>query len=222
MRISNKVFIFVTSIKRKMAELNLILSKEEQKFQEYLNYLKILAEPTPPKATLISNKGERHASILMGALLNHTEKCLKMYCTGLTPTILHGEGEECTAYWRVFIDFFEKTVDHFGNGSVQILVQSKAWENYPPFEVVKNAMKQYPNKIEIKVENSKSREIVNNYWGKDDSINFSIYDKNAYRLEYEPSKHKAIASFFDPRISNELTLVFDKMFVLADKYVCPS
>ena len=201
-----------------MAELKLELSKEEQKYQDYFEYLKDLAATEPPQTTLISNKGEHHASILLGALLCHTERGLKMYCTGLTPTILHKEGENSTAYWTVFQDFFNNKVGQFKDDQIKILVQSKEWENCAPFKIVKESIKKYPKKIEIKVENAKSKCIVKNYWGKDESINFSIYDGKAYRLEYEPKQHKAIASFNDKKISKELTDVFDEMFKVADEY----
>lgn len=204
-----------------MAELNLELSKEEQKLEGFLNYLKELAAPDPPQATLISNKGHLHASILLGALLCHTEHSLKMYCTGLTPAILHGdeEGEENTgtAYWKVFQDFFNTRVGQL-DGQIKILVQSKEWENCPPFKIVIASMLKYPQKIEVKVENVESRKVVTKYWGKNESINFSIYDGKAYRLEYEPKPHIAIASFNDEKMSKELTGVFDDMFKVADKY----
>ena len=202
-----------------MAELDLVLSKEEQKFQEYLNYLKELAAPTPPKTTLISNKGEHHASILMGALMCHTEHSLKMYCMGLTPTILHaGEDEnESTAYWTVFQNFFNRGIEQI-DGNVQIIVQKTDWEKCRPFEIVRESLQHHQGKIKIKVENDLSREVVNSYWGKKEAINFSIYDDVAYRLEYEPEQHKAIASFNDRAISKELSSVFDKMFAVADNY----
>lgn len=202
-----------------MAELNLTLSKEELKFQEYLNYLKELAAPNPPKSTLISNKGEHHASILMGALLCHTEHNLRMYCMGLTPTILHdgGEANDSTAYWNEFKSFFSNKVNQL-DGKIQILVQKKDWENCEPFNIVRESCQKHQGKIEIKVENTSSREVVNTYWGKDDPINFSIYDNVAYRLEFDPEQHKAIASFNDSVISTELSSVFDKMFEKADCY----
>lgn len=203
-----------------MAELNLELSKEENKLVEYLNYLKELAKNDPPKATLISNKGELHASILLGSLLYLTKNKLKMYCTGLTPSLLHGnEGnDDSTAYWKVFQEFFNNRVGNFKDDHIEILVQSKQWENDPPFEVVRKSMREHPQKIKVKVENENSRKVVRDYWGKNESINFSIYDDNAYRLEYEPKQHIAIASLYDKKMNQELTNVFDNMYKVADEY----
>lgn len=201
-----------------MAELRLELSKEEQRYADYLKYLQSLAAPESPLPTSISNKGKHHASILMGALLYHTETRLRMYCTGLTPTILHGNEDDSTAYWRVFQDFFQNRVANFGNNTIKIIVQSRKWENDLPFNVLKKSIQQYPGKIEVRVENSQSKKIVNKYWGKDESINFSVFDNTAYRLEYEPGQHIAIASFNDVKVCNELITVFDDMFRVADKF----
>ncbi len=200
------------------------LEKQEEKdLQYYREYLDGLAKKNPVSSEIFSNKGKVHASILMATLLINTEHRLDMYCQGLRPGILCGKDENDEdgyrgAYWKAFKDFFNTSIKSgaFGKESVRILIQDEQWINNMPFKVVGKALRDNvtKDKVIVKIISSQARDLIEQSLGKKENTNynFSIYDDNAFRLEYEPDDYLAIGSFNDPSWCNLLREMFNYAF----------
>jgi hypothetical protein len=202
-----------------------LIREEEKNNSSYQRYLDGLASTNPPSTEIFSNKGEAHASILMATLIANTEHNLDMYCTGLRPGILCGEGDDGFkgAYWEEFQHFFNETIksDAFGDESVRILVQTTEWIDNPPFGVVSNALNDPVTRDKIKVklisEESKGQieKILGKQKGENGNYNFAIFDRKAFRLEYEADSYRALGSFNSPSWTRILTNMFNVAFIKA-------
>lgn len=201
-----------------------LIREEEKAIIQYKEYLDKLADQNPPSSDIFSNKGEPHASVLMGTLMSRTKERLDMYCTGLRPGILCGKNEGDHegwegAYWQEFKKFFQETIksEKFGNESIRILIQTKKYLEYAPFRVVRDALNDEATENKIKVhlisEESK-RKIEKALGGSEEKpqINFAIFDGCAFRLEYESDSYRALGSFNAPSWKDILTNIFNAAF----------
>lgn len=214
------VYLFFNNMSEKRSVK--LIRDEEKNISSYQKYLDELASENPPSTEIFSNKGEAHASILMATLIANTEHYLDMYCTGLRPGILCGEGDDGFkgAYWDEFQRFFNETIvsEAFVDESVRILVQREDWLYNPPFGVVGNALRNpaTQNKIKVKLISKESKEqiekILGNPKGENGNYNFAIFDRKAFRLEYEADSYRALGSFNSPSWTKILTNMFNVAF----------
>ncbi len=216
-----RVYLFFNNMSEKRSVK--LIRDEEKNISSYQKYLDELASKNPPSTEIFSNKGEAHASILMATLIANTEHYLDMYCTGLRPGILCGKDDDKGfegAYWEEFQRFFKETIrsEEFKDESVRILVQRKDWLSYPPFDVVGSALRDpaTTNKIKVKLISDKSKEQIERILGKqkgeNGNYNFAIFDRKAFRLEYEADSYRALGSFNSPSWSDLLTDMFNKAY----------
>jgi hypothetical protein len=215
-------------------ENKLLITDGEKELSYYLDYLQNLE--TQKSDEIFSNEGDAHASILMGKLLEGTQKSLLMYCCGLRPGILCGKDEQQDkkngggyrgSYWKVFKKFF--TDDEIYNKKVKILIQTKEYTNNLPFKIVKDSLKKN-NNIEVKKIDDKWKNFIDifldaivppniyeynkqrNLGSGKSKYNFSVFDKERFRLEYDIDSYKAIGSFNSKSWCDILTALFDKAF----------
>lgn len=202
-----------------------LIREEEQKLSFYRDYLHDLVGKRQSK--IFTNKGEAHASILMATLIANTKRNLDMYCTGLRPGILCGVDENDPvgfrgSYWSEFQRFFSKTIlsPNFKGGSIRILVQTKDHFDKAPFRVVSEALNNLITKHKIKVAliDPKSKKRIETILGKLDNdnpevnYNFSIFDNEFFRLEYEANSYRALGSFNSPSWCEILSCMFEIAF----------
>ena len=208
---------------KKSAEL---IKDTEKALKLYQDYLDGLARKNPVSSEIFSNKGVDHASILMATLLANTDHLMDMYCQGLRPGILCGvkEGDNKGAegaYWHEFKKFFQERIksNDFTNGSIRILIQKKDWIQNAPFRIIGEALadSSINEKIQIKIISDEARFGIEKALGqaKDVNYNFSIYDRKAFRLEYEPDNYRALGSFNSPSWCSLLLELFNNAFATA-------
>lgn len=207
-----------------MSEELELVTEDEKKLSYYREYLLKLKREQSNE--IFTNKGEAHASILMGTLLESTRKSLSMYCVGLRPGILCGRLEEQGNengyqgfYWKVFKHFFTETIkeERFKEESIKILIQDDKYLQYQPFKIVKNAYDcpETKRKIVVKKITESCESRIKKILGGDEStdkFNFSVFDDDKFRLEYDPDNYMAIGSFNDKSWNKILKQLFDEAF----------
>lgn len=176
----------------------------EKILKEYQEYLERLAAENSEE--IFTNAGIEHASVLMATMFKNTQCRIRMYSTGLRPNLITTE-----PYFEEFKKFFNNMTDK----DVSIMVEELSAIDALPFTIVKSAMRKFPDKIKVRLIKPEDRAKINEELGFE-HCNFTIFDGQRFRLEYEPSEYKAIGSFNHNDWAERLIALYDNAFNSGD------
>ena len=179
---------------------------EEFNIEYYQDFLDKMASSA--NSDVLSNKGVAHASLLSATLLRNTNNSLLMY-TDFRPDLLCGKRERSGQgfegiYWYEFKKFFKERLKSgcFRPESVKIILKNDDYIDNEPIRIISEALNcaETCDKIVIYKATPAARaqveEILGRQEDKEEShYDFSVYDTNMFRLEFEADTYKSLASF---------------------------
>jgi hypothetical protein len=149
---------------------------------------------------IIHNVGVEHASIVLGNIFSSSEKIVRVFSGKMSNEVTSNK-----YYLQHLKNYIYQT-----NGHIKILLNDSAEpdEESEAISFIKNLPDEIRNRVEIRY----STESV--YLGDDKSkkIHFATGDKSIFRIETDPSNHKAYASFNNSEVTADLIRVFDDLF----------
>lgn len=172
--------------------------------RRYVEYIERLAREKSPE--IFTNGGIEYASQLMAVLFKNTEKEARIFCQGFKPTLI-----TTSPYWEELQKYLNDK-----NKSLKVLVESGDYANEAPVALLKEKRaERNDDSIQIRVVSEQNRKKI--YEGFDGKpCNFSIFDDNKFRFEYEPSGYRAFGSFNHPSNAKYLIRLFDEIFSESD------
>ena len=182
--------------KRLMNDEALVAESGNSKLDNYKAYLDSLAKNN--SSDIFTNGGWDHAAILLSKLINYTETEIRMFC------------EELKITESIFIEALD---EYLQNGKTIKLLLQKVPSNNRSYDLLKKYQQDRNNDtIKIKQINEDGRSVSSLF----SSFNFSVFDRNKFRLEIEPKEFKALGSFNSPDSAMPLLNIFDKAFDKSD------
>lgn len=177
------------------------MENQQSVLDVYKAYLEELARTN--SSDLFSNGGKEHASILMSVLFNSAQKIVRMYCNGFKPDLIRTE-----PYWSTLNKFLEDK-----NKILLVLVETKDFLNAEPLQLLKKikSLRQNRETIIVKLIQAKDKDAISSHFDSE-HCNFSVFDDNKFRFEYDPEDFKAIGSFNRKEICDKLIPLFDNAF----------
>lgn len=126
-----------------------------------------------------------------------------MFCEGFKPDLITS-----TAYWDALEKYLRET-----DRTLHILVNSDSYIKDRPLQAVFEEQKRrgYDGTIQVRLIDDNGREAIKGQFNGALN-NFSVFDDNMYRLEYEPSEYKAFGSFNNPEDAKLLLDLFNSVF----------
>ena len=174
-----------------------------ESLDEYRTYLENLAAQKSP--TLFSNGGKDYASILMSILLKNTTHSVHMFCEGFKPDLIKQHD-----YWEALTEYLNQK-----DKELHVIVNTNSYCDQLPLQTLFNVQRARGNdSIQVRLISEEGREKIKKQFNGALN-NFAVFDKNMYRLEYEPSDYKAFGSFNDPKDSELLLNLFNEVFNLS-------
>lgn len=167
----------------------------EQEAKEYRDYLEKLAKCKSSK--MFSNGGKEHAVVLYSVLLNHTKEKARFFCEGCMSVIW-----QHPVFRSALADALRK--DKF---SVDILRKYRT-DVYPDFSWLPEHLRE---KIDVRTVTESGLERINDHFHTT-SCNFSVFDKEKFRFEYDVENYKAYGSFNEESIAGSMVSLFERCF----------
>lgn len=165
----------------------------EKEAKEYREYLEKLASQKSKK--MFSNGGKDHAVVLYSVLLQHTSLKARFFCEGGMSEI-----------WQHPV-FKKALVDALRKEDFEVCVLTRL-HTTPNFSWLPDDLKK---KITIKVASEANILKINEHF-QTDSCNFSVFDKDMFRFEYDVMNYKAYGSFNEESVGNSMVSLFDECF----------
>ena len=179
---------------------------------------------------IIPNGGLPYAAILMGVMFKHCRGMARIYCHGFKPELV------CELpFWTEFCDYIRNP-----KNCLYALVDSTEWINERPMKLLKQLKEErsitehvieYKRRKEgkgnkkvkkekdiiipdtsiiVKQIHPDSAKMIAKRYGE--SIHFSVFDNEKFRYEYDSENYKAYGSFNQPKSSQTLIELFDRIF----------
>ncbi len=165
----------------------------EKEAKEYREYLEKLA--SVKSAEMFSNGGRDHAVVLYSVLLENACLHARFFCeSGMSAIWTHPTFKSALVNALRKADF-----------KVDVLTRNQA---EPDFEWLPAELK---NKVRVKTISKEKLGIINSHF-KTDSCNFSVFDNEMFRFEYDVVNFKAYGSFNEPAIGQSMVALFDDCF----------
>lgn len=165
----------------------------EKEAREYREYLERLAKDKSPK--MFSNGGKDHAVVLYSVLLEHTNDIARFYCEGGT-SVIWRDPEFKSAIAKAL----EKT-----DFEIKILTRNAS---VPDFSWLPEASR---NRIVVKSATQAGISQINSHF-QTSLCNFSVFDTEKFRFEYDVENYKAYGSFNEETVGISMTNLFDQCF----------
>ncbi len=147
---------------------------------------------------MFSNGGKEHAVVLYTVLLQHTHFQARFFCEGGTSYIwCH------PAFRSALTDALKKE-----NFEVKILTRT---DTEPDFTWLPESLRQ---KITVKKATGGGIDKINKHF-LTDSCNFSVFDREMFRFEYDVERYKAYGSFNEETVGESMVTLFDNCFEAA-------
>jgi len=151
-----------------------------------------------------TNKGEKHASIVVANLIKTTDKVLRIYSGEMSRNVAND------SYLIKMLNIFLES----GKELYLIL------DTMPNEEEISESLKQIISsennplrKVKIKIdENNKFKEHVSKVFTDELSHHFMLSDDLSYRIEIDAEEYKAICNFNDKETVKVLQNIFDTFF----------
>lgn len=165
----------------------------EKEAKDYREYLERLA--SQKSAKMFSNGGKDHAIVLYSVLLAHTKLKARFFCEGAMSEIWQSQ-----TFRNSLVDALRR-VDF----SVEILTRNDA---EPDFSWLPGELR---DKVKISRVTDNNLEIINKHF-QTNSCNFSVFDTEMFRYEYDVQNFKAYGSFNEPEVAQSMIELFDRCF----------
>lgn len=166
-------------------------------------YKEVLEEMAKTRSTQpFTNKGKEYASILMSVLFQHTEQRVRMFAYGFRPILI-----KTSPYWETLKKYINDT-----DKQIEVLVETNEYVADEPMQLLAKAKERGRKNISVKLITEKQKEEIQTKMSPYTHCNFSVFDDNMYRMEFEPEDFKAFGSFNDPAECQKLITLFDKAF----------
>lgn len=166
----------------------------EKQAKEYKDYLESLAINN--SSEMFYNSGKDHAVVLYGVLLKHARLTARFFCEGCMSPI-----------WSdlTFRDAFVDALRREGF-SVKILTHKNC---SPDFSWLPQELQ---DKIELKPASEEALKDIFSHF-KTSSCNFSVFDSEMFRYEYDVENFKAYGNFNDSEIAGSMINLFDRCYL---------
>lgn len=168
----------------------------EQEAKEYREYLEELARDKSSK--MFSNGGMEHAVVLYSVLLKHTKMKARFFCEGGMSVIW-----QHPVFRSALVDALRKD-DEF---RVYILRRHRT-DVSPDFSWLPEHLRE---KIEVRTVTESGLERINEHFHTT-SCNFSVFDNEKFRFEYDVENYKAYGSFNEASVGESMISLFDDCF----------
>lgn len=165
----------------------------EQEAREYKEYLENLAATKSDQ--MFSNGGKDHAVVLYSVLLNHANLSARFFCECAESEIWQNK-----IFRTALVNALRKA-----DFQVKILVRQN---NKPDFEWLPKELKE---RVKVKIITEENLNKINNHFCTD-SCNFSVFDHDMFRFEYDVVGYKAYGSFNGPDAGESMAKLFDECF----------
>lgn len=167
---------------------------------EYKAYLESLARSCSPD--LITNGGKEFASVLMSVLLANTGNVVRMYCSGFKPDLITTQ-----PYWNALRKYLIEGKE------IRVLCETDVAKDDLPMQLLRleKEKRKHKESIVVKLITEEDRRKICESVAEE-HCNFSVFDGNKFRFEYEPEDYKAFGSFNRPDTCRFLTNLFDSSF----------
>ena len=162
--------------------------------KDYESYNNELAEGDG-KNELFYNSNERHASIVLRALVKNAKRYIKIVCDSMCTDVSNN---------REYLDLLERFLQGSADRSIKILFvrYDSHFRDLP----IAALLRKYNRQVEIR-----SREGVDvNFDGK--PVHFTMADDKAFRIETDIKAKMAFGNFNNPEQASVLNRVFDRFF----------
>ena len=177
---------------------------QEEMLEEYREYLLELANNKSEE--IFTNGGLSHASILMSVLLSQTNNKACFFSEGFSSEVIR------EPYLSALKSLLNKK-----NIEIKILLESDAYINENPMALIRHerdCRTKEQGAIEVRLIKEEDKKHIYNEL-KCERCNFSVFDQNMCRFEYDPQYFKAYGSFNNTANSKFLCNLFDKAFQAA-------
>lgn len=158
--------------------------------QEYRKSLEALSKENSP--LIISNSGKEHAVVLYSMLLDASCKSVRIFCQSGNSAVWHDP---------VFRNSMENFLEKHDSELMVLTAHEPALDSYWT-EKVNVSAKQ--------ISNHKKEMIYDHFRNR--NCNFSVFDSNKYRYEYDCDAFKAYGCFNDCDMASELISLFNDAF----------
>lgn len=172
------------------------MPQSQEILTNYRKYLEGLVKSNSSER--FSNGGIDFAPILMSVLFDNTRNTARIYAQGFRPELITRP-----EYWASLTNFLNQYK------TIQVLVETPEYRNEAPIRALEDASMRNPN-IGVRLITDEDRRNFEETLGG--HINFAVFDKEKFRIEYDPNDFKAFGSFNDPETSGTLISLFDTAY----------
>lgn len=179
----------------------------DSQLKEYEVFLDNLATTKSPE--IFTNGGIQHASILMSKLLQYTNTEACFFSEGFKPELI--------------MNYYESLKSYLESGKqIKVLLEKNDYVNDDPFQLlVEFANKRKENgdvsSIQCRLITKESRAFLENL--NSSHYNFSVFDNDKFRLEFDPENYRAMGSFNDEIRVLNLKNIFYKAFEASEPLI---
>lgn len=149
-----------------------------------------------------TNKGKEYASILMSVLFQNTEHRVRMFAYGFRPTLIM-----TSPYWDTLQEYVNNT-----DKPIEVLVETSDYVEAEPMQLLARAKEGGRKNISIRLISEEQKKQIQDEMAPYTHCNFSVFDDNMYRMEFEPEEFKAFGSFNDKKECERLIGIFDNAY----------
>lgn len=149
-----------------------------------------------------TNKGKEYASILMSVLFQNTEHQVRMFAYGFRPDLIM-----TPPYWNTLKEYINDT-----DKPINVLVETNEFVKEEPMRFLANAKERGRKNINVRLISEEQKKQIQEKMAPYAHCNFSVFDDNMYRMEFEPEEFKAFGSFNDKKECERLIGIFDNAY----------